>query len=633
MTWVGGASGSEQDWNTAANWSCGFVPGASDNVSIPVTTYAPIIGASAINSVAALTIADSVVVTLNSAAVLHVKGNLSGSASFVGAGLVQLDGTSAQLVHGLVKAGNLAINNTAGVTIDTVSRLTINTELTVTAGTLVTNDSLVLGADTLTTSRLAPLGTSAAISGKARVMQTIQGGYRRYRFWGHPFSNTISLSQMGNYIDVTGQGGAANGFWATASNAPSVYRYNPLVANSTLSYDTGWRAITSALPTAADVNLFHRYQGIRVYMRGAKGEGLGYLPYYPHATVIGQWGYLNQGTQAIPLVKGGSTGQDYNLLSNPYASPVDLGTAAFNAKQGGNIIGAFYVWNPSMGAGGAFQAYPISTVSATPYYIQANTGFEVRAAHNGDSLVFNESDKHATYSTNLLRTIPEYTSLYVYDNSYHVWDMLHIKFDENTADEQDNVNDADKLINPDFSFYSMSSDSKRQAIDVRPYNEAKVIPLGVQSQTTQDFIIRAESVVLPEGGQLYLHDKLLNQYVTLAQGAEYKFTISKDQVTQGNERFELSMKPATAAIAATGLKVSMTPNPASDDVKLTYASGTNEEVSVRLTDLNGVTVYSKNLGVQQNGTVTVPLDKYAAGIYMVELTSGNRKVVQRLVKE
>jgi len=211
--------------------------------------------------------------------------------------------------------------------------------------------------------------------------------------------------------------------------------------------------------------------------------------------------------------------------------------------------------------------------------------------------------------------------------------MLHIKFDENTADEQDNVNDADKLINPDFSFYSMSSDSKRQAIDVRPYNEAKVIPLGVQSQTTQDFIIRAESVVLPEGGQLYLHDKLLNQYVTLAQGAEYKFTISKDQVTQGNERFELSMKPATAAIAATGLKVSMTPNPASDDVKLTYASGTNEEVSVRLTDLNGVTVYSKNLGVQQNGTVTVPLDKYAAGIYMVELTSGNRKVVQRLVKE
>ena len=125
----------------------------------------------------------------------------------------------------------------------------------------------------------------------------------------------------------------------------------------------------------------------------------------------------------------------------------------------------------------------------------------------------------------------------------------------------------------------------------------------------------------------------MNQQVALAQGAEYKFTVTKDQATQGNNRFELAMKPAAVLNTATGLEVTMTPNPASDDVKLTYTSGTNEEVSVRLTDLNGVTVYSKNLGVQQNGTVSVPLNKYAAGIYMVELTSGNRKVVHRLVKE
>ena len=50
-------------------------------------------------------------------------------------------------------------------------------------------------------------------------------------------------------------------------------------------------------------------------------------------------------------------------------------------------------------------------------------------------------------------------------------------------------------------------------------------------------------------------------------------------------------------------------------------------------DMSGVNVYGENLGVQQKGTVTVPLNKLASGIYMVELTSGNRKVVQRLIKE
>jgi len=39
------------------------------------------------------------------------------------------------------------------------------------------------------------------------------------------------------------------------------------------------------------------------------------------------------------------------------------------------------------------------------------------------------------------------------------------------------------------------------------------------------------------------------------------------------------------------------------------------------------------MGVQQNGKVIVPITNLAAGIYMVELTSGSQKVVQRLIKE
>ena len=139
-------------------------------------------------------------------------------------------------------------------------------------------------------------------------------------------------------------------------------------------------------------------------------------------------------------------------------------------------------------------------------------------------------------------------------------------------------------------------------------------------------------MVTPAGAKIYLHDKLLQKYVLLDQGVEYRFTISKDKATQGDNRFELTMKPAVT-VDPKDISVTMTPNPATDDVKVTFTNGQAEPVTIKVMDMSGVNVYGENLGVQQKGTVTVPLNKLASGIYMVELTSGNRKVVQRLIKE
>jgi hypothetical protein len=162
-----------------------------------------------------------------------------------------------------------------------------------------------------------------------------------------------------------------------------------------------------------------------------------------------------------------------------------------------------------------------------------------------------------------------------------------------------------------------------------------VIPLGLGAKYQQDYIIKAEGVTVPDGGQLYLHDKLLKQYVAMQPGAEYRFAVTDDAATQGNDRFELSMKPADVVVAQNnkGLQVSIVPNPATDDVNVTFTNGKKDDVSVRILDLSGVSVYSKGLGKLASGTINVPLTNFASGIYMVELTSGSQKVVQRLVKE
>ena len=213
--------------------------------------------------------------------------------------------------------------------------------------------------------------------------------------------------------------------------------------------------------------------------------------------------------------------------------------------------------------------------------------------------------------------------------------MLYLKFTDAAKDQEDNDFDARKLLGSDFCFYSLAADGQKLAIDARPYQAKKVIPLGVTSRYDQEFIIKAEGMAVPEGGRLYIHDKLLKKFVLLQQGTEYRFTISKDKATQGETRFELSMEPAdVAAVSAdNNLNVTLNPNPATDEVNIRFSSGGSENVSVRIMDISGVSVYSEQLGQLQSGNIKVPLSAFPSGIYMVELISGNQKVVQRLIRD
>jgi hypothetical protein len=639
MAWVGGTTGHETDWNTAANWTCGFVPASSDSVVINNMTYPPVMPAAVSGTVSELNIAPGSTVDLGSGATLNVTGDINNAGAVTGTGRVVMNGSSAQKISGIGTISNLELNNSNGATIQPGARTMISSTLYLTAGTLTTNDSLeLLSTDTFATARIAEIpATGAAVSGRVKTDQYVQGGYRRWRFWGHCFSDTISLSQLTPFIDITGPGGSTRGFTTTTTNAPSAYWHNTYgSSDDSTGYDPGWRAFNDIRLTAADSNWLHPGQGIRLFFRGAKGQGLGYLGYYgmytPSATIDKMIGHVNQGAVSVHL-KRGTSGQTLNQLSNPYPSPVDLGTAAYYARQAGQITGyAFYVWNPALGAGGQYMAIPIGTSTPEPFYLPANTSYQVRAAYDGAHLDFQESYKSANRTINLFRAPANAVRFNIYDSNYHLWDMLSLQFNEKASDAEDKLLDAIKPAGLDFNFYSIAADGRRLAVDARPYEGDKVIPLGLNSSFQQDFVIRAESISVPAGGAVTLHDKLLNKYVDMKEGAEYHFTIGKDRATQGNERFELVLKPATATTAK-GLEVSMAPNPASDDVQITFTSGSKDNVSVRIMDVSGVSIYSQDLGAKQNGVITVPMSNFAAGVYMVEITQGEQKVTKRLVKE
>ena len=639
MEWIGGTTGHETDWNTATNWGCGFVPTNTDSVIINDMSYPPVMPTSVSAAVKDLDVASGSMIALSSGSDLSVKGDIRNSGSVTGSGKVILNGSGAQKIYGIGTINNVVLNNASGATIQVGSRMMIGSTLTLSVGTLTTNDSLeLLSTDTNATARIAEIPASgAAVAGRVKTDQYVQGGYRRYRFWGHSFSDTISMSQLVPYIDITGPGGSANGFTTTTTNAASAYWHNPYgSADDTTGYDPGWRSFNDIRPGTADTNLLHPGQGIRVFFRGSKGEGLGWVgsygSYTPSSVIAKMMGHVNQGPVSIRL-KRGTANQTLNQLSNPYPSPVDLGTAAYYARQAGQITGfAFYVWNPALGAGGQYMVVPIGTSGPEPFYIPANTSFQVRADHDGAHLDFIESYKSVDRTVNLFRAPANAVRFNIYDTNNHLWDMLSLQFNDKATDAEDKLLDAIKPAGFDFNFYSIASDGRRMAVDARPYEGDKVIPLGIKSAYQQDFVLRAEAINVPEGGAVTLHDKLLNKYVDMKEGTEYKFTIGKDKSTQGEDRFELSLKPTKAAVVK-GLEVAMAPNPASDNVQITFTSGSKDNVSVRIMDVSGVSIYSQDLGAKQNGVLTVPMSNFAAGVYMVELTQGEQKVTRRLIKE
>ncbi len=634
MQWVGGVSGHETEWTNAANWSCGFVPGDTTDVTIPAgAAYYPQISGFGVVGAKNLTIASGAQVSIGSLAQLKVKRNFANAGTISGDGSVVMEGASAQSITGIGKISRLIVNNATGVTINTGARVTITKELLIAAGTLTTNDSLVLYSDSTVNARIGSIAFGSAVSGNVKVMQYVRGGYRRYRFWAHPFSTTISLSQIENYIDITGPGGSSNGFTTTASNNASCFYYDPVKGNSSLGSDPGWRQFTKINASAADSNLFHRYQGVRLFIRGTKGQGLGYIAETPNPVTISMVGPINQGDQTVVLSKGATTLQDYNMLGNPYPSPIDLGTVLYSAKAAGSINGsAFYVWDPYIGAGGQYITVPIGSGAPIPYYLQANCAFQVRAAHNGDVITFSEGNKYAHADSVLLRPSAEYVTLKVLDKNEHMWDEFRVKFDGNATANDDNDLDAHKLEGPDFNFYTISDDARKLAIDARPFDDDIAIPIGISSAYEQQFTIRASEVAVPVGKNIYLHDKLLNKYVQLELGTEYQFSVGTDAATQGDDRFEITAKMGSADLAMQAA-ITLAPNPATDVVNITFTSAKEEEVSVRILDVSGVSVYSAELGKVSTAQTTIPLKSLSSGIYMVEINHGTQKFVKRLVKE
>ena len=574
---------------------------------------------------------------------LTLAGNLtdSGIISLSNATL-GFSGSNAQSINlnGNQTVANLSVNKAANAISLDKGALLVKQTATLTAGTLTTNNKLTLKSDATATARVA--SSTGTISGNVNIEQFVPSGKRKYRHISHPFSSNQNLSILTNVIDITGNvdGTTTNtakttgtGFTATATNNPSAFWFNTANADNNSS-NGGWAAFTAADGSGTN-NSWAVGQGIRVLFRGAKGEGLGAGNYTPSSVTLQMSGTINQGDFTSSLSSAGAgAGLGFNLIGNPYPSPVDISAVIFGSASQANINKTVYTRNPQTGA---YVSQLL--VSGTPYVIPAYSAVFIKAnSGTSPAITFTEASKAATASTTTFKTeqyIQNGLQLFAFANN-QVIDNINLAFDQNNAGNFEDAFDAIKLYNDEFDFYSIADDGLKLATDFRALDINKNIPLGLRLAAGQkDITIEVAANTILNNQDIYLFDNFNRTTTALNDGAKYTLSLdANNPATIGEKRLFIFFKNKTTGIDNNALQNSLVlfPNPAKNTLNIAAINPDLKNINYEISNEIGKVVLSGN--IENMNSAAINIESIANGFYFIHTTDQNNHAASfKFIKE
>ncbi|MFY7965111.1 MAG: hypothetical protein ACOVO1_09460 [Chitinophagaceae bacterium] len=438
--------------------------------------------------------------------------------------------------------GTIVTPTTQNITLKPGAKLVINSATAFPTPT--TTGRFTLQSDATGTASIATMVDGASIVGDVTVQQYFPAGFRKYRFLSHPFTTSRSLGMLTDDIDVTGNTAGTSlstgqttgyGLTPTSTNNPSAYLFNTATADGDATNDAGWKAFIDDTTRSWKAG-----SGIRVLIRGRKNQSntLNGFDTIPNATTIDMTGTVNFGPDTIKLVTGGTGATaGFNLVGNPYPSPVNIG-AVLNATS--NIGTSIYLRNPQTGS--------YITVNPIPanYILPAYSAFFVKATA-ATELIFNENNKSScTTCPTLFRNAPIKNHIEIQaQKDGEMYDNLNLNFGNNYSEKFDDKTDAVKLMNNGLNIYALSSDKQKLAADYRNLNTV-TIPLGIdlpKANGIETYTLKVSDFNIENSVKLILHDKLLNKYVSIEKDAVYHLTINPAIASSvGENRLEIIIK-------------------------------------------------------------------------------------------
>lgn len=461
----------DTDWNTAANWSCSYIPTGSTSVQIPDVANKPVLSSGAIASVNDLSIDAGSSLTINGNTI-QIAGSITNNGTFTSSnGTVEFNGSVAQTIPaGLFENNailNLIVNNAAGLTL--AGPLSVSGIVYPQNGDLSSGGNLTITSDASGTALIEGSG-SGTVSGNI-IMQRYLPERFGYKYFSSPFQSA-TVNEYANDIDLA--------FWY-----PTIFEYDESRTSS------GW--VDYSNPAGVLVPL--------------KGYALNFGSSLS-ADTVDITGIVNDGALSITLYNNNNTyTQGMNLVGNPYPSPIDWDAVAGWTKT--NIDDAIYYFKSSTTDeyGGTYSSYVagVSSDGLVSNIIPSMQGFFVHVADGSypvtATLGLNNNVRisdlsHAFTKSKSLNSKGSYSLIRLsaeYEDDPGSTDPCLIYLHPFASEEYDYDSDALKLLNTDFSIpnlYSVLPDNRKLSINSlpEPMELPKRIPLGLKTNRAGNIV-------------------------------------------------------------------------------------------------------------------------------------------------
>lgn len=509
-------------------------------------------------------------------------------------------GTAAQTIEGNLflneKVYNLAINNPAGVTLNTT--FTADNDMSIQAGASFiipeTKGLKVTGNLTNSSSASSLLlkssatGTASLIQSNAGPLATVQryidGDTLAWHFMSSPVaSQTISGSwtPAGTYGDGTGY----DLYLWDEPNACWVYNLN-----------------TDSIPAWSVANPGNTFVPGRGYLYAVQA-------FTPTKQFVGN---LNGGTLTRALtINAAGVYQGFNLLGNPYPSSIDWSLGSGFNRNMLYLNGSGYdiwTWSPTANNYGVYNSADVSGTNNVTRYIAPMQAFFVRASSAGTFSFKNDARVHDGASVWL-------KSAKTNDEAQHI----QLKVASSAGSDEVrfgfgypvNESGAMKLFSPVETAPSLYMNCSGGSFTTRRLTDTvrnKYVPINFKAGQAGTYTLNC-TYDATAMGTIFLEDRQNGTILDLSGGDSYTFQAS---VTDATERFILHFG------AVTPVDNGVHPNVwVSDGVLNVYLENMIGDYTMRLFDLQGRQIqYRKLSGSEQ---CSVPL--FGKGFYLVKVES------------
>jgi hypothetical protein len=333
------------------------------------------------------------------------------------------------------------------------------------------------------------------------------------------------------------------------------------------------------------------------------------------------------------MVDGGA-GKRFNLVGNPYPSPITIST--FVSDNTANITGTLYFWRKTNGSGTAYCTYAGSTFvtnnnaqSANPNgVIQTGQGFFVEGTGVGTALAFKNTQRVANTANQFFRTnVIENNRIWLnLTNATGIFSQMAVGYITDATQGVDSLDG--KYINDAPVALTSIINAEEYTIQGRalPFATTDTVPLGFKTNAAGNYTIAIDHVdgLFSTGQTVFLKDNLLNTVSDLSAGS-YSFASA---IGTFNSRFEVVYQSTLAVTNPTFTANSVIAFSANGEIKIN--SGSTIMELVRVYDLQGRLLAEKK---QINASETTITTTASNQVLLVEITAANgSKITKKIIQ-